>query len=83
MQKSPWSRKRKKEAPEVGQSVLDRIVGEIQKSYTDNITLTEFSEKYGISIGHLSSLLKAELGLSFSEYLAAKRVQKAKRTFGR
>lgn len=74
----PMEQEEEKEATEVGQSVLDRIVGEIQKSYTDNITLTEFSEKYGISIGHLSSLLKAELGLSFSEYLAAKRVQKAK-----
>ncbi len=74
----PMEQEEEKEAPEVGQSVLDRIVGEIQKAYTDNITLTELSEKYGISIGHLSSLLKAELGLSFSEYIAAKRVQKAK-----
>lgn len=59
-------------------SIIKRMVKEIQASYTENITLTGLAEKYGISVGHLSNLLKEELGFSFSEYLTAKRIQKAK-----
>ncbi len=65
-------------AREVPKSVLDTIIREIQEFYTEDISLTEFSSRYGISRGHLSSLLKERLGLPFSEYLSAKRIQKAK-----
>ena len=66
------------ETEAVETSVIQCIVEEIQKNYTENITLTGLSEKYSISTGHLSTLLKEQLGLSFSEYLASKRIQKAK-----
>lgn len=59
-------------------SALENIVEEIQSRYNENITLTGFSEKHNISAGHLSNLLKERLGMSFSEYITAKRVQKAK-----
>lgn len=59
-------------------SALENIVEEIQARYNENITLTGFSEKHNISAGHLSNLLKERLGMSFSEYITAKRVQKAK-----
>lgn len=59
-------------------SALENIVEEIQARYNENITLTGFSEKHNISVGHLSNLLKERLGMSFSEYITAKRVQKAK-----
>lgn len=62
----------------VSPSVLRRIVEEIRRNYTENITLTGLAEKYSMSTGHLSSLLKEELGLPFSEYLASMRIQKAK-----
>lgn len=66
------------ESGSVNRSVLSQIIEEIQKHYTENITLSGMSEKYGISVGHLSSLLKAELGISFTEYITSKRIQKAR-----
>ncbi|WP_440321316.1 response regulator transcription factor [Laedolimicola sp.] len=59
-------------------SILQQIVEEIQSSYTENITLTGLAGKYSLSTGYLSSLLKEELGLPFSDYLTSKRIQKAK-----
>lgn len=58
--------------------MLNQVIHEIQEGYMGNITLCGLAEKYGISTGYLSSLLKAELGLSFIEYMTSKRIQKAK-----
>lgn len=71
---------KQEEQPEeiLNSSALENIVEEIQARYNENITLTGFSEKHNISVGHLSNLLKERLGMSFSEYITAKRVQKAK-----
>lgn len=71
---------KQEEQPEeiLNPSALENIVEEIQSRYNENITLTGFSEKHNISEGHLSNLLKERLGMSFSEYITAKRVQKAK-----
>lgn len=71
---------KQEEQPEeiLNPSALENIVEEIQARYNENITLTGFSEKHNISVGHLSNLLKERLGMSFSEYITAKRVQKAK-----
>lgn len=63
---------------EVNPTVVKQIIAEMKQNYTTNITLTDLSKKYGISISYLSSLIKEELQLSFSEYIASKRVQKAK-----
>jgi len=63
---------------EVNLSTMQRILQEVRQNYTENITLTDLSHKYGISISYLSALLKEELQMSFSEYIAARRIQKAK-----
>jgi len=60
------------------QSTLDCILKLIQESYTENLTLTAISKEYLISVPRLSTLLKERLGIPFSEYLAIRRVQKAK-----
>lgn len=57
---------------------LQQVIREIKENYTKDITLTDLAEKYQISVSHLSGLVKSELGLPFSEYLASKRIQKAK-----
>lgn len=64
--------------PPVNPTVMKQIIKEIQERYTENITLSGLAETYGISIGYLSVQIKAELGLSFSEYITSKRIQKAK-----
>lgn len=66
------------EEEEVSLTVMQQIISEIQERYTENITLTELAENYKISTGHLSNLIKRELKLSFSEYIAARRIQRAK-----
>ncbi|MCM1121626.1 MAG: response regulator [Eubacterium sp.] len=62
----------------VNLSMMQKILQEVKQNYAENITLTEMSKKYGISVSHLSGLLKEELQMSFSEYIATKRIQKAK-----
>ena len=62
----------------VNPTIVKQMVNEIKERYTENITLAALAEKYGFSVGYVSSLLKEELGLSFSEYITAKRIQRAK-----
>lgn len=59
-------------------STIRQILNEMRQNYTENITLTDLAKKYNISISHLSSLIKEELQLPFSEYITSKRMQKAK-----
>ena len=66
------------EIEEINSSTIKLILNEMRQNYTQNITLTDLAKKYGISISHLSSLIKEELKLPFSEYITSKRIQKAK-----
>ncbi len=59
-------------------TTIKRIIEEIRQNYTENINLTDLADKYFMSTGRLSTMLKEELGFSFSEYIALKRMQKAK-----
>lgn len=63
---------------EVPPSTIKMILSEMRQNYTEDITLTDLAQKYQISSGYLSRLIKEELQLSFSEYIASKRIQKAK-----
>ena len=63
---------------EVSPSIITQLVNEIRQSYTRDISLTELSKKYAVSIGCLSQKLKNELGLSFVDYIASMRIQRAK-----
>lgn len=63
---------------EASSTVVKQMVNEIREHYTENITLQMLAEKYGFSTGYISSMIKEELGLSFSEYITEKRIQKAK-----
>lgn len=63
---------------DVNPTTIQRIIQEIKQNYAEDITLTDLARKYGISTSHLSGLIKEELQMSYSEYIAARRVQKAK-----
>lgn len=62
----------------VSPNIVKKIVKEIKENYAQDISLTELAGKYGFSTGYVSALVKEELGLSFSEYVTGKRIQKAK-----
>lgn len=59
-------------------TVIKQILGEIQNSYTEDITLSNLAEKYNISVSRLSTRMKENLGMSFTKYLTFRRVQRAK-----
>lgn len=62
----------------IGDYGISEIVQEIQNNYTKDISLQQLAEKYGISSGYLSALLKKELGVSFSKYITSNRMQFAR-----
>lgn len=57
---------------------VQKILAYIQEHDTEELSLTSLAEMYNISSSRLSTLIKKELGLSFSEYITARRMQKAK-----
>ena len=59
-------------------TMINEVIKKIQDTYTEPITLNELAEQYHVSNGYLSRMLKEKLGMSFSEYVASKRVQSAK-----
>lgn len=61
-----------------GSSLFKKILTYIQEHDTEELSLTALAEMYNISSSRLSTLIKKELGLSFSEYITARRMQKAK-----
>lgn len=61
-----------------GSSLFKKILAYIQEHDTEELSLTALAEMYNISSSRLSTLIKKELGLSFSEYITARRMQKAK-----
>ena len=65
--------------PEVSDPRIRKIIQEIDRNYTGKISLGELADSMNLSIGHLSTLIRRETGLSFSEYVTAKRMEDAKK----
>ena len=61
---------------------IDRVVAEIRRHFAEEISLTSLAEKYGMSTGRLSAMLKEELGMNYSDYIASLRIQRAKELLG-
>ena len=58
---------------------IKKVIDEINRRYTEKISLQELADKCGLSSGHLSTLIKRETGSSFSDYVAEKRMEDAKK----
>ena len=63
----------------VRDSRVKKIIEEINQRYTEKISLGDLADGCGLSIGHLSTLIKKETGQSFSEYITGKRMEDAKK----
>ncbi len=59
-------------------STIDRVVADIREHYTEDISLTHLADKYNISTGRLSTMIKEELQMNYSDYIASLRIQRAK-----
>ena len=64
--------------PVVSDRMIDNVLSEIREHYMEDISLTSLSAKYNISMGHLSTLIKEQLSVNFSDYIASLRIQRAK-----
>lgn len=58
--------------------VIQNIIQEIQENFCGELTLKSLADKYYISDSRLSVQLKEQLDMSFPNYLASLRIQKAK-----
>lgn len=59
--------------------LVDEAIKLIQENYNDfNISLNNIAEKLYITPNYLSTLFKNEMGVTFSDYLMAYRIEKAK-----
>ena len=62
----------------VSEKMIDNVISEIREHYMEDISLTSLSTKYNISMGHLSKMIKEQLQVNFSDYIASLRIQRAK-----
>ena len=58
--------------------LIDNVIADIREHYMEDISLTSLSSKYNISMGHLSKMIKDNLKVNFSDYIASLRIQRAK-----
>lgn len=61
---------------------IQKIMDIINRQYRNKISLGELAEGCGLSIGHLSTLIKKETGMSFTECITEKRMEDAKNLLG-
>lgn len=64
--------------PIVSDRMIDNVITDIRDHYMEDISLTSLSAKYNISMGHLSKMIKENLQVNFSDYIASLRIQRAK-----
>lgn len=58
--------------------VVRNVKRYIDEHYTEkDLTLNHIAKKFNVSTGHISRLLKQELGVTYSEYLEGRRIDRA------
>ena len=67
-----------KEATPISDRMIDNVVQDIREHYTEELSLTSLATKYNISMGRLSMMIKEQLQVNFSDYIASLRIQRAK-----
>ncbi len=58
--------------------MIDNVIKDIRDHYMEDISLTSLADKYSISTGHLSNMIKERLQVGFSDYISSLRMQRAK-----
>jgi len=57
--------------------LIPLVLNLVKEQYHQEITLQDFANNFHVSLGHLSKLFKAEMGMNFSEYIIHYRMKKA------
>ena len=55
-----------------------KIIDHIDASFTEDILLGDLSKQFNISLGYLSTLIKKETGITYTDYVTNKRLGLAK-----
>lgn len=58
--------------------IIHRVLAFTREHYTEGITLTEIADQLQFTPNYLSTLFTKSMGISFSHYVAKKRIKKAK-----
>lgn len=64
-------------------SIVRLTVEYIEKYYYQDISLNAIAREIGVSFGHLGKCFKQDMGVSFNDYLAQYRIEKAKLLFSK
>lgn len=81
LQNQPWhliSEKEKSERYTKGKR-MNRIMDYVENHFTEKLLLSDISRLEGLSIYYLSHFFKEMLGLSFQEYIALRRFERARK----
>ncbi|MBP3913572.1 MAG: response regulator [Lachnospiraceae bacterium] len=77
-EKGEYSSSVENETSSSNERMIDSVIAEIREHYTEDIQLTTLAAKYAVSSGRLSTMIKDELQMNFSDYIARLRIQRAK-----
>ena len=64
---------------EVANILVKKIMENIDQNYVDDISLNLFAEKYNVSAGYLSRLIRKNTGYKYTELILEKRMNSAKK----
>ena len=68
----------KEDEEPVYDKTIDNVIRDIREHYMEDISLTMLADKYGVSTGHMSNMIKERLQVGFSDYISSLRMQRAK-----
>ncbi|GMK40930.1 hypothetical protein PCCS19_39860 [Paenibacillus sp. CCS19] len=66
----------------ISNETMRKIIEFIDAGYKEDLMLGDISKRFNISIGYLSTLIKKETGKTYTDYVAAKRLNLAKELLG-
>jgi two-component system response regulator YesN len=59
-------------------AIIEKVLNYIHQHYDEDLSLPMMAEEVSVSVSHFSTMFKEEVGMTFTEYLIAYRVEKAK-----
>ncbi|MDQ0874531.1 two-component system response regulator YesN [Paenibacillus sp. V4I3] len=62
----------------ISNETAKKIIDHINASFTEDILLGDLSKQFNISLGYLSTLIKKETGITYTDYITNKRMGLAK-----
>jgi len=65
------------DVPETGNEMIRYITDYVEQNFAEKMCLGEITGKYNYSLAHISHTFKAEMGMTFQEYLQSVRIKES------